>query len=106
MASHGISWVLGTHMRFGDLDFIVTAEGELAMAPAAVQPLHSASLDAITEAFEELWLYSPVAHAPRSSQLLSFDYGRLEHQLGVFLGTRPSREDLRHLTFSFTNVMT
>ena len=36
MASHGISWVSGAHVHFGDLDFIVTAEGELAMAPAAV----------------------------------------------------------------------
>ena len=41
-------------MRFGDLDFIITTEGELAMAPAAVQPLHSTGLDAIAEALEEL----------------------------------------------------
>ena len=39
-------------------------------------------------------------------KLLSFDYGRLERQLGAFLGPRLSREDLCHLTFSFTNVMT
>ena len=54
MASHNLSWVLGTHVRFGDLDFIVMTEGELAMAPAAVQPLHSTGLDAITETLEEL----------------------------------------------------
>ena len=54
MASHNISWVLDAHVRFGDLDFIVTMEGELAQAPAAVRPLHSASLDAIAEALEEL----------------------------------------------------
>ena len=41
-------------MHFGNLDFIVTMEGELAQAPAAIQPLHSASLGAITEALEEL----------------------------------------------------
>ena len=36
MASHGISWVSGAHVRFGDLDFIVTVEGELARMPAIV----------------------------------------------------------------------
>jgi len=54
MASHDLSWVSGTHVCFGDLDFIVTMEGELAMAPAAVRPLHSTGLDAIAEALEEL----------------------------------------------------
>ena len=54
MASHGVSWVPGTHVRFGNLDFIITMEGELAQAPAAVQPLHSAGLDAIDKALEEL----------------------------------------------------
>ena len=54
MASHNLSWVPGAHVRFGDLDFIVTTEGELAQAPAAVQPLHSAGLDVIAEALEEL----------------------------------------------------
>ena len=78
MASHGVSWVPSTHVRFGDLDFIVTIEGELAMAPATVRPLHSTGLDAITEALEELQLHSPEAHDPKSNQLLDFDYGRLE----------------------------
>ena len=45
MASHGISWVLGTHVRFGDLDFIITVGGELALAHAAIQPLSSIGLD-------------------------------------------------------------
>ena len=54
MASHGVSWVPGTHMCFGNLDFIITMEGDLAQAPAAVQPLHSVGLDAIAEALEEL----------------------------------------------------
>ena len=106
MASHGVSWVSGTHVRFGNLDFIITIEGELAQVPAAVQPLHSASLDAIAKALDELQLHAPEAHVPRSNQLLGFDYGRLERQLGAFLGHQPSREDLRRLTFSFANVMT
>ena len=72
MASHGISWVPGTHVRFGDLDFIVTVGGELALAQAAIQPLPSIDLD----------------------------YGGLERQLGVSLGPQPSREDPRCLNLS------
>ena len=45
MASHDVSWIPGVHMRFGNLDFIITTEGELALASAAIQPLHSTGLD-------------------------------------------------------------
>ena len=45
-------------MRFGDLDFIITMGGELALAHASIQPLPSIGLD----------------------------YERLERQLGVSLG--------------------
>ena len=106
MASHGVSWVPGTHVRFGNLDFIVTTKGKLVQVPAAVQPLYSAGLDAIAEVLEELQLHAPEARAVGSDQLLSFDYGRIERQLDAFLGPRPSWEDLRCLTFSFANVMT
>ena len=54
MASHDITWVPGAHVRFEDLDFIITAKGELARAPVVVQPFHSTNLDAIAEALEEL----------------------------------------------------
>ena len=67
MASHGASWVLGVHVRFGNLDFIVTAEGELAQAPAAIQPLHCAGLDVIAEVLEELQLHAPEARASRAT---------------------------------------
>ena len=90
MASHDISWVPGAHMHFGDLDFTITMEGELALAPTAVQPLHSTSLDTIVGALEELQLHALEARAPRGDQLLGFDYRRLECQLGAFLGPRPS----------------
>ena len=90
MASHSVSEVLGTHMRFGNLDFIITTEGELAQALAIVQPLHSTDLDVIVETLEEMQLHVPKARAPRSDQLLGFDYGRLERQLDAFLGPRPS----------------
>ena len=73
--------------------------------PPVAQPLHSANLDAITEVLEELQLHTLEVHAPQSDQLLGFDYERLGRHLGAFLGPRPSWEDLRHLTFSFTNVM-
>ena len=66
MASHNLNWVPGAHVRFGDLDFIITMEGELVQAPTAVQPLHFTGLDAITEALEELQLHAPEAHAPES----------------------------------------
>ena len=66
MASHGISWVPGAHVRFEDLDFIVTAKGELTRAPIIAQPLHSTSLDAIAEALEELRLHALEARAPGS----------------------------------------
>ena len=78
MASNGVSWVPGAHVRFGSLDFFVTAEGELVRAPTPVQLLRSTGLDATVEALKELRLYAPEAHAPRSDQLLSFDYRRLE----------------------------
>ena len=78
MASHDISWIPSTHVCFGDLDFIVMMEGELAWAPVVVQPLHSTGLDMIAKALEELRLHASEACAPGSGQLLDFDYGRLE----------------------------
>ena len=54
MASHNLSWVLGAHVNFGDLDFIIMMEGELATAPTTIRPLHSTGLDASAEALEEL----------------------------------------------------
>ena len=106
MASHGVSWVPGVHVRFGSLDFFVTAEGELAWAPAPVQLLCSTGLDATVEALEKLQLHTSEARVPGSDQLLGFDYRRLERQLDAFLGPRLSWEDVRCLTFSFVNIMT
>ena len=58
MASHSISWVPGAHVRFSDLDFIITVGGELALAHVAIQSLPS----------------------------IGFNYGRLERQPGTSLG--------------------
>ena len=70
MPSHNVSWVLGMHVRFGDLDFIITTEGELVRVPAAVQPPHFSGLDAIAEALEELQLHALEACTLGSNQLL------------------------------------
>ena len=78
MASHGVNWVPDTHVRFGNLDFIITMEGDLAQAPAAIQPLHSAGLNVIVEALEKMQLHVSKAYALGSDQLLGFDYGRLK----------------------------
>ena len=64
MASHGVSWVLGAHVHFGSMDFFVTAERELAWAPAPVQLLRSTGLAATVEALEELQLHASEARAP------------------------------------------
>ena len=77
MASHGISWVPGAHVCFGNLDFIITVGGELALAHAAIQSLPSVGLD----------------------------HKRFEHHLGVSLGPQLSREDQRYLTLSDDNNM-
>ena len=90
MASHNVSRVLGMHVRFANLDFIVTMEGELAQALAAIQSLHSTGLDAIVKALEELQLHAPDVRVPGRDRLLSFNCGRLKHQLNAFLGPQPS----------------
>jgi hypothetical protein len=60
----------------------------------------------IVEALDELRLNAPEARAPGCDQPISFDFGRMEHQLTVYLGPHPSWEDLRALAFSFVNIMT
>ena len=39
MANHNISWVLGAHVHFGNLDFIITVGGELVRAHTAIRSL-------------------------------------------------------------------
>ena len=45
MANYDIGWVLGAHVRFGSLDFIIMVGGELVWAHAAIQSLRSSDLD-------------------------------------------------------------
>ena len=54
MANCNVSWVPGTRVRFGNLDFVITTEGELVRPSAATQPLLFTGLDTIAEALEEL----------------------------------------------------
>ena len=44
MATHAITWVLGAHVHFDDLDFIITLEGELALTHSAAPSLPSINL--------------------------------------------------------------
>jgi hypothetical protein len=77
-------------VRFRSLDFIVTMEGELVQALAPVQSPPPTSLDVIIEALEELQPNAPEARTSGRDQHLDFDFGRLEHQLTVYLGPHPS----------------
>jgi hypothetical protein len=86
MASCGVSWVLASHVCFGNLDFFVTSEGELAWASTPVQPPRSTGVNTIVKALEELQLHALEVRAPGGARLPDFDYERLERQLSVFLG--------------------
>ena len=76
MAIHGVSWVLGAHMLFGNQDFIITTEGGFVQAPTTVEPLHFTGLAVIAEALEELKLHAPEAHTPGVTSSLASIMGR------------------------------
>ena len=76
MANRNVSWVPGAHVRFGNLDFVITTEGELVWSFAATQPLLFGGLEAIIKASEELQLPTTKVYSPRNNQLVSLDYGR------------------------------
>jgi len=44
MATHAITWTPGAHVHFGDLDFIVTLGGEVALTRSAAPSLPSINL--------------------------------------------------------------
>ena len=77
MANHDISWVPGTHVHFGNLNFIIMVGGELVRAHAAIRSLPSIDLDD----------------------------KRLGRQLDASLGLQQSREDQRRLALPTTNDM-
>ena len=72
MTNHNVSWVLGAHMRFGSLDFVITVGGELVQAQTAIQSLPSIVLD----------------------------HKKCGRQLGISLGPQQSRENQRRLALS------
>ena len=76
MANRNVSWVPDVCVRFGNLDFAITMEGELVRSSAATQPLLFTGLDAIAEVPEELQLPTTEVCAPGNNQPLSLDYGR------------------------------
>ena len=53
MANRNVNWVQGAHVRFGNLDFVVTMEGKLVQPPTAAQPPLFTGLDTIAEAPKE-----------------------------------------------------
>ena len=79
MANRNVSWVPGARVHFGNLDFIITMEGELVWSSAATKPLLFTSLDAIAKALEELQLPTTGVRTPRSNQPLNLNYGRPHH---------------------------
>ena len=72
MANHNVSWVLGAHVCFGSLDFILTVEGKLERAHTTIQSHPSTVLD----------------------------QKRSGCQLGISLGPQQSRENQRRLALS------
>ena len=77
MANHNISWVPGAHVRFGNLDFIITVGGELVRAHTAIRSLPANGLD----------------------------HERLGRQLGASLGPRQSRENQHSLALANDDSM-
>ena len=94
------------HICFENLDFIIMMGESWCRLPSL---FNLSTLSASTRSPRRLMscrLHASEARTPGSDQLLGFNYGRLERQLGAFPGPRPSWENLRHLTFLFANVMT
>jgi hypothetical protein len=79
MACHDISWVPGTRIRFGSLDFIVTAEGDLERALTPVLPSPATGLDTVIETLEGLRLRPSESHALEHGQLGSPGRRRSEY---------------------------
>jgi hypothetical protein len=65
-----------------------------------------ANLDPVVEAFDGMQLCALEDRVLGVSGPLNFDYASLGHQLHVFLGPRPTQEDLHHVLFSHANVTT
>jgi hypothetical protein len=105
MANHTGGWALGTLVRFGSLDFIITMEGGMEQVHVSIPPLHTINLDSVIEALEELQLRTPEACTSRSSWPLGSDHKGLHSQLSTFLGPRSTQEDLRCVLFSLANIM-
>jgi hypothetical protein len=105
MANHAGGWALGALVRFGSLDFIVTAEGGLEQVRDSIPPLCTIDLDSVVEALEELQLRIPEAHATGSSRPFDSNHKGLQRQLSTFLGTQPTQDHLRCVLFSLANIM-
>lgn len=74
MANHVRGWALGALVRFGSLDFIITAEGGLEQVRDSIPPLCTIDLDSVVEALEELQLRTPEVRTSGSSWPLDSDH--------------------------------
>jgi hypothetical protein len=112
MASHHTRFTLGSHIRFGSLDFLCTGvDHDLVLLPPSVPvdhvvgtekelislpPFRSAKppsdVDSITESMGSLHLHATEAQASEGSRPLGIDYPWLERQLDDLLGPHPSLE--------------
>ena len=79
MANDDISWVLGTHVRFGCLDFIIAGGGELSWSHAAIQSLPSNGLY-----HDRLGRQLDVSHGPWESR-------EKQHRLAIANGDSMAR---------------
>jgi hypothetical protein len=125
MASHRTRFTLGSHIRFGCLDFLCTAvDHDLVLLPPSVSIDHVAGteeeliplppsgsadppsdVDFVTKSMGSLHLHATEAQAFEGSRPLGIDYPWLERQLDGLLGPHPSPEALHDLYFAFANVM-
>jgi hypothetical protein len=100
MADHHIRFTLGSHIRFGSLDFLCMGvdhgldptgvEGDCVLPSPAESLSSPTNVDSISESMVGFCLHANKAQASGSIQPHGFDYLRLEHQLDAILGPRPS----------------
>jgi hypothetical protein len=105
MANHAEGLAPGALVRFGSLDFIVTIGGGLEHIHVLVRPTRTANLGPVVEAFEGMRLRARRIMPPRIVGPLTSIMRVWGIKLHVFMGPRPTLEDLHHVLFSLANIM-
>ena len=104
LPSHYVSFTPGAHVHFGTLEFLVLEENQLELVKS-VPPVSSADPNTVITTPEGPQPDALETQTPDSVPTPAFDYRRLERLLSTFMQPRPSPEDLRHLFFSYANIM-